>query len=421
MNTSTWLSDTEDGSFPQLKKNIETEIVIVGAGMAGTLSAYLLAREGKKVVLLEKSGIQNSTTSFTTAFITYDIDTDVSDLIKMFGKEKTKKIWQSGAEAIDLIEKIVKEENIDCEFERVSQYVYAENEKEYESLEEESRVAVDIGFTHPLNKDCQFGFITSGAMEIPAQAKFHPLKFLVALKEKAKKYGVEIYQETEVLELTNSSKNGKSIITAKTKQGNVSADFCIISTYKPFNNPKELFAHTGPYVSFVYELEIPKGAIKYATYLDLKNPYHYMRIDKKSDTHDRMIIGGEDHRKEVPMPDEKNFTALLDYVKKIMPELEYRIVQKWSGTLLENIDGLPYIGAYSKKHPHELACTGFSGNGMQFSAIAAKIFTDRITGKNNPYASLYSPYRGVRPYNFIKKVIDYVGEFFGGYMKNLFK
>lgn len=422
MNTSTtWLEGVKDIESVTLKKDLKTDVVVVGAGIAGVLSAYMLSKAGKKVAIIEKGGLEDAVTAYTTAFITYVIDTDASDLIKMYGKDKTSKIWKSGAEGIDLIEKIVKDENIDCEFERVSEYMYALTDGEVKDLEEMKDTAHELGFTHKLGKGNDLGFKTTGVLEVPDQAKFHPLKFVVALKEIMKKRGVEIYQNTEALSLKSMKKDGKETTMVETKHGSVSADFCIVATYKPFNKPRELFAHTGPYVSFVFELEIPKGVIKDGMYIDLRNPYHYIRVDKKNATHDRLVIGGEDHRKEVPMPDEKNYRALEDYIKEIMPDLKYTIEKKWVGTMLENIDGLPYIGSYSTKHPHELAATGFSGNGMQFSAIAAQIFHDRILGKPNPYAAIYNVHRGTRPYNFMKKFLDYAGELFGGYVKNLFK
>jgi glycine/D-amino acid oxidase-like deaminating enzyme len=138
------------------------------------------------------------------------------------------------------------------------------------------------------------------------------------------------------------------------------------------------------YKSYVYEVRIPRGLIKEGTYEDCNNPYHYFRVDRQA-KYDRMIIGGEDNRKEIAVDDRKNFKALEEYLTELLKGKRYTIVRKWTGPILEPSDGLALIGKFRSV---QLIATAFSGNGMTYSGIAAT---------------------------------DYAGEFFGGVAKNVFK
>jgi glycine/D-amino acid oxidase-like deaminating enzyme len=210
-------------------------------------------------------------------------------------------------------------------------------------------------------------------------------------------------------------------VVVTTKSGNkITAEWSIMTTYQPFKNPKELFAKKGMYKSYVYEIEIPKGIIGEGMYEDAHTPYHYFRIDSKG-SFDRMIVGGEDHRFEIPFPEDKSFRALEEYVKDALHGVEYKITKKWTGNVLENVDGLPYIGQFSKVKSRQLVATAFSGTGMHFSMISGQVFRDIILNRSNQDIELYNAGRHVRAYHLAKKFIDYAEEFFGGVVKNLFK
>jgi glycine/D-amino acid oxidase-like deaminating enzyme len=416
--TTTWLADIEKKHYPPLSMDTSVDVVIIGGGMAGSISAYLLAKEGKKVVLIDKGDVENATTAYTTAWITTDLDTDWSDLSKMFGNETAKGLFASGKAAIDSYEKIIKEEGIDCEFIRASVFEYATDDKEARSLEEEYATIKDLGLDIKLRKEAIPGFKNISSLETPHQAKFHPLKFLTSIQEAAIRYGASIYHHTEAVEIQGEG-NGPVIVT--TKSGNkITADWSIMATYQPFKNPIELFARKGMYKSYVFEAEIPKGIIEEGMYEDTHNPYHYFRIDPK-DNFDRMIVGGEDHRLEIPFSEDKSFRALEEYVKDALQGIEYKITKRWTGNVLENVDGLPYIGRFSKEKNRQLVATAFSGTGMHFSMISGQVFQDIILDRTNQDIALYDASREVKARNFWKKFIDFAGELFGGLVKNLFK
>jgi glycine/D-amino acid oxidase-like deaminating enzyme len=426
--SSTWLRGINKAQvYPTLDKDATADVVIVGAGVAGTMAAYLLAKAGKKVILLDKNTIEYTTTAYTTGFITYILDTGISELVDMYGKANATKIWESSDKGIDLIEKIVKDEKIECEFKRVPEFVFATSNSEWKGLEDEKKAADKVGFNSlKLHKKNTLPFKNSGAMEVPNQAKFHAIKFVIGLRKAAAKLGVEIHEQTEATRIVEDEKR----VVVRTKHTGsdseatmhtVTAKDVVVMTYQPFNNPFPLFAHKGMYMSYVLELEIPSGAIAEGLYIDEQNPYHYFRIDAglgASKGTDRMIIGGEDQRSEIPHDPRRSYTAIEEYLADILPNLKYKIVTQWDGGILESIDGLPYIGRWSKDHPHHYVATAFSGNGMQFSAVAGTIIRDLITGKDNPYAKVYDASRPTSIKNFGKKFIDFGEEFFGGAVKN---
>lgn len=415
--TTTWRQTVEEVDRPQLKGAVEADVVVIGGGITGVDTAYVLSTEGKKVVLSEKDEIRGHATAHTTAFLTYIIDTDLHDMVKIFGKEKSKLVYESHRTAIDEIERIINEEKIDCEFKRVPNYIFAVAEKDFEDLEEDVKLANEFGFELATYEDDKLTFNNEGYVLVPHQAKFHPLKYVFGLQKKAEERGAEFYEHTEAQEIEQQE---DGTVLVKTDSGSIKAQHVVIATYDPFNHPKELFAHKGPYTSYILHIEFPKGRLEEGIYEDTNNPYNYFRIDPQ-EKFDRMILGGADHREEIKMDPEKNFEALRDYFNTTFPDVELKEVNKWYGPILEPIDGLAYIGRFNEKKPNQLVAMGFSGNGMTYSMISALLFRDMIIGKENSWEELYDPRRIPSFKQLVQKGIDYVGVLFGGAAKNIFK
>lgn len=411
--TSLWEID-DIQRYPKLKENLQADAVIVGAGLAGVWSAYLLSKKGKKVILIDQDRVGHKITLYTTAFITQVVDTSLVELREIFGEKAARLVWEAGRRAIDRIEAAVHEEKIDCEFEKQSLFVYARDKNEFESLKEEERLAKKLGFDVRLHERPRLGFENAGALEIRTQAKYHPIKFLKALLEACERQGVEIYERTEAEKII-----GKGPLKVVTTDGNfIKSKDVIITTYKPFNNPKSVHFKKGMYVSYVYELRIKKGDLPQGMYQDLSNPYHYVRIDPLNQKYERMLVGGEDHRAELKIPSKKNFTALTEYIQETFPKLKYEIASKWSGDILEPSDGLALIGLAA---PHQYIASAFSGNGMTYSALSGELLTDLLIGKKNKFAAAFDPLRPMKAKALYEKAKDYAGEFFGGAAKNIFK
>ncbi|MBX4196645.1 FAD-binding oxidoreductase [Candidatus Pacearchaeota archaeon] len=401
--------------FPKLKSFLDVDVAIIGGGIAGITSAYLLSKAGKTVALCEKDTLCSGATGLTTAFLTEVLDTDFKDLVEMYGEAKAKVIIKSHRHAIDHVEGIIKKNKIECEFMRCSDYSYALDKESSEELEEEQRIARKLGAQARFRKDSLLKFENHGYMEVKRQAKFHPLKYLSSLSKIASKQGALIFEKTEVKEIT-----GDGPYRVRTPLGEVYAQQVIVATYAPFN--KKLYFKKAFYDTYVLELKMPKGILKQGIYEDTMDPYHYFRVDRKG-SYDRVIIGGEDHRSDIPVKNSKNFQAVREYVKHIFSDIHYKVVREWEGPIVEPVDGLAYIGPHKDKNI--FYATGFSGNGMTYGMLAAHIVTHQILGKmdkqTRQFASVYDARRIPSMKQLAYKGRDYTKELFHGAVRNTMK
>lgn len=403
-------SDVVLPSFAAQSDPLEVEVAIVGGGIAGLTCAYVLAKAGIQVAVIEKDCIAQGATGLTTAFLTQYIDTIMSELIPMFGQESARTISSAHLQAINDIESIIRQENIDCDFERCPIYVYANSEKENKTLQQEIEAGEKLGLSLKFQQDNKLGFPNAGYMAFEQQAKFHPLKYIAGLLEVLQSYRVQIFEHTEVTDI----ERGDTVVLT-TSASRVSARNVIIATYVPLE--RELFFKKAVYVTYVLELSIPHGIMSHAIYEDILDPYHYMRVDHMGDQ-DSLILGGEDHRSDIPVPDENCFYALEEYAKHILSNIPYKITKRWQGPIIESIDGLAWIGPH--KDENIFYATGFSGNGMTYSMIAAHIISDAILGKINPQAHLYRTDRIPTMKQLAHKGKDYTSELIHGAIKDSF-
>jgi glycine/D-amino acid oxidase-like deaminating enzyme len=411
-----WKEGLEKKDYPQLVGKREADVVIVGAGMAGIISAYLLTRAGKRVIVLEQKEVGSGATHYTTAFLTQIIDTDLSDLVEMFGTKNAKLILKSHQEAIDLIEEIAQREAISCDFLRCSDFNFTLEEKEVETLQEEfdymKKLGVGAEFINQAETKNILGFDAYGAIEVKNQAKFQPMKFLYALAERVIETGGEIFEHSEVTDITPGER-----VEVQTKEGTVSASYALVTTYEPFNKPLRLYFKKAFYTSYVLTAHIPKNSLGEAIYEDTDNPYHYIRVDK-GEPEDTVIIGGEDHRSDIPVDPEKNFAALREYADMFLKNIPHTYERKWKGPILEPVDGLAYIGPLDQKNI--LYAMAFSGNGMTYSGITAQVVRDYILKNKNQYQKIYETKRIPTLTSLLKKGRDYGEELFRGALKNTF-
>ncbi len=411
MQESSWQNVQSPPSYKPLDRDITCDVVIVGGGIAGIISAYLLAKAGLVVVLLEGETMASGATAYTTACITQVPDTDLSDLVMVYGKTIAADIWKAGGQAIDDLEAIITTEQIDGEFMRVSNFLYADSQKDIRHLQKESAALVQLGMDAPIKNDARLGFLNAGYVEIPRQAKFHPLKFCQQLCSSARNYGAQLYEHSEV----RSIKHDGKLVNVFTTNNVVRAKHSIVATYKPFNNPKPVAFKKAVYTTYVVEVKTAKAMVEEGIYEDMQNPYHYIRVDHFKD-HSRVIVGGQDHRSDVKSSPTKNFARLTGHVEILLRGLPFELVRKWEGPIIETVDGLPFIGRYEK---NQYLATGFSGNGMTYAMIAATVLADAIAKRKNPYARLFSLKRPMEIRRLYTKGKDFTEELWGGAIKTM--
>ena len=395
-------------SWPQAKNLPETsalthdlnaDVCIVGAGLAGLTTAYLLAREGRSVVVLDKGPVGGGNTGRTTAQLSNALDDRYSELIRIHGEAKARLAAHSHTAAIDMIEAISREEGIDCTFERVSGYLFVPPGSSRKVLDEEIDAAHRIGLTQvervaqaPLDS-----FDTLPCLHFPDQGQFDPLAYLNGLAKAIQKRGGQIYTGTPVDEIQDGQP-----ATVRTRSGvTVTAEAVVVATNSPINDRVALHTKQAPYLSYVVAAEIPPGSVTKALYWDTEDPYHYVRLQtlEGSET-ELLLVGGEDHKTGQADDADERYARLEAWARERFPSMG-EVSYRWSGQVYESLDGLAYIG----RNPGDEAVyviTGDSGMGMTHSTIAGMLVRDLIMGKENAWALIYDPRR---------KPVKTVGEF----------
>lgn len=351
-----------------LQKDMETEIAVIGAGMAGILTAYQLKKAGKQVIILEANRIASGQTRNTTAKITSQHDLKYAQLISSVGEEKARQYAMANETAIAEYRKIIQEENIKCDFEETCAYVYSTSA---ERLMEEAEAAASLGLPASFVSSNTLPFQRSCALRFDGQAQFHPLKFIKHLSEQ-----LEIYEKTPVLTVD------EHII--KTPKATVTAEHIVFATHYPFINfPGMYFARQHQERSYVLALE--NAPMTEGMFIgDGETSYSFRTYDKY------LLFGGEGHRTGENREGGK-YDALRQKAKELFPHSQE--AAHWSAQDCMPADHIPFIGKYAEGKPFWYVATGFQKWGMTTSMVAAMIIRDMICGKENPYAEVFDPQR----------------------------
>lgn len=395
-----WMENTPQiHSDGRLNTDLVTDVCVVGAGISGLTTAYLLLKEGRQVVVLENVQIGGGMTGRTTAHLMSALDDRFYKLENLFGKEGSAMAAQSHRAAIDKIEKIINDEQIACDFERLDGYLFAAPERSIEEIEQEYAAASRAGFDVDLVARAPIlDFDTRLALRFANQGQFHPLKYLTGLAQAVQEMGGKIYTDTHVNEVT-----GGRLCTVKTDQGViVTASQVVVATNAPINNRFELPLKQAGYMTYAIGALIPRDSVSKALFWDTLEDYHYVRVAEASSdvTGDMnsaeqiLIIGGEDHKAGQANDADKRYAALEQWARERFPMMK-EVVYQWSGEVMEPVDSLGYIGKNPQDYDNVFIATGDSGTGMTHGTIAGILLTDLILGRANEWQNLYDPSRKV--------------------------
>jgi glycine/D-amino acid oxidase-like deaminating enzyme/nitrite reductase/ring-hydroxylating ferredoxin subunit len=393
---SVWMATATLPPFSILAKNEHADVCIVGAGIAGLTTAYLLGRAGHSVIVLDDGPIVSGETERTTAHLVTALDDRYFELERFHGKKGARLAAESHAAAIDQIERIVREEKIACDFERVDGYLFVPPDESTEILEIELAAAQRASLTDleiiaraPLGS-----FDTGKALRFPRQGQFHPLKYLAALAQAIIRDGGRIYTETHATKI-----EGGEPARIETRGGAmVTADAVVVATNTPVNDLLAIHTKQAAYRTFVIGAGVPAGSVHKALYWDTPDPYHYMRLQSlpktqlSSSASDLLIVGGEDHKTGQADDAEARYSRLEQWARTRFPMIA-EVKFRWSGQVMEPIDGMAFIGRNPMDKKNVFVATGFSGNGMTYGTIAGMLLTDLIQGRENVWEDLYAPSR----------------------------
>jgi len=368
----------------------------VGAGIAGLTTAYLLAREGRAVVLIDDGPLGGGETSRTTAHLTAAPDDRYFDIEKMHGEEGAKLAAESHMLAIHRIETIASMEDIDCDFERVEGYLFLGGADTRKVLERELEATHRAGITDTQLVDrIPFDFWDSGlALRFPRQATFHPLKYLKGLARAILRDGGKIYTGVHAEKIEDGEP-----ARVTTSDGHViSADNVVVCTNTPVNDWLIIHSKQAAYRTYVIGARVPKGSVPHGLYWDTPDPYHYVRLQTAEDKsgneldYDILMVGGEDHKTGQAADTEERFVRLEQWTRERFPMIE-RVDYRWSGQVIEPVDYMAYIGKNPGGDEHIWIATGDSGNGMTHGTIAGIVLNELVQGREHQWTRLYDPSR----------------------------
>jgi glycine/D-amino acid oxidase-like deaminating enzyme/nitrite reductase/ring-hydroxylating ferredoxin subunit len=390
--TSVWMATANTPLQARLKENIRTDVCIIGAGMAGMTTAYLLAKEGRSVVVLDDGVIGGGMTGRTTAHLTNAYDDRYVEMEKLHGADGARLIAQSHTAAIDKVESIVREEQIDCGFERLDGYLFMPPNESPDLLQEELKASHRAGLTDVkmVERAPIESFDSGPALRFPRQAQFHPLDYLTGLTRAFTRLGGRVFSETHA---TNIS--GGASARIETAAGPVvTCDAIVVATNSPVNDRVAIHTKQAPYVTYVIGIQVPKGTIARALYWDTPDPYHYVRLqdDKMNASREILIVGGEDHKTGQENDGRERFARLEQWTRERFPQAG-GVEFCWSGQVMEPADGIAFIGRNPLDGDNVFIATGDSGQGMTHGTIAGMLLTDLLQGRKNPWEDLYSPSR----------------------------
>ena len=369
MMDSIWT--TTSGLCPReaLCENLTADAVVIGGGIAGILTAWLLQEKGVDTVLLEADRICSGQTGNTTAKITLQHGLIYHKLIEKSGREQAGLYAEANRLAIAEYERIIEEKKLECGFRRCSSYLYSRTETE--RLRQEAEAAHSLGICARFTKQTELPFEVKGALRFYDQAVFHPLLFLKELAAE-----LRIYEQTKV-----TAVEGHEVITSG---GRIGAPHIVFATHYPFINvPGFYFLSMHQERSYVLALRDTR---------QMDNIYYGIDQDGLSfrKSGELMLLGGGSHRTGENREGGR-YRDLRLAAEKLFPRS--REVTRWSAQDCMPADGIPYIGRYAADRPGWYVATGFKKWGMTSAMVAGMLVSDLIIGNRNPWEEVFTPQR----------------------------
>jgi glycine/D-amino acid oxidase-like deaminating enzyme/nitrite reductase/ring-hydroxylating ferredoxin subunit len=394
-NESLWLATGPASVRPALSGRVEVDVAIVGAGVTGVTAAMLLVEAGYRVALVDLDRIVAGETGHTTAHLTDAIDARYHTLRRDFGREGARFAADASRAAIEKIAAWAAKMAPDAGFSRCDGYLFTESEKDLDELHTEAEAAREAGVDAEFTTSVPLPFKASGAVQFRNQGQIHPRRYLLPLIEKIAETGSLIFEKTKIV----SFEEGDRCTLATEDGSTIVAESVFVAANVPVND--RVTIHTKIYPYRTYAIAVPANPAT-GLFWDTADPYHYIRWQTIDGT-SYLIVGGEDHRTGTEGDTDERYERLEEYARAHFGVSGARY--RWSGQVIEPMDGLPYIGRNPRSERVFIA-TGYAGQGMTFGTVAGMLVSDLIIGRENPWATLFDPSR-IKP---IASAVDFVTE-----------
>jgi len=378
------------------------DVCIIGGGLVGLTSGYLLTQSGFNVAILEKNNICSHTSGNTTAKITSQHGLFYQYLVNSYSKEFAKKYLDANQMALLEIKDIIKKENISCDLEEQDSYVFTQDENEIEKIKGEVETLNQIGFNAEFVTQTPLPIPVKAAVKFKKQAQFHPRKYAAGLADAIIKKNSGIYENTKVYDI---EKNGEKYIV-KTGEYNVTCKYVILASHYPIINfPGFYFMKMYQSTSYIIAVDTHQELFDgmYITssepILSLRTvPYHDKRI---------LLVSGSEHKTGAKIDLKNSYINLENRIKEFYPKAE--VLYRWNTEDCISLDKIPYIGQFSEMMPNVFVATGFKKWGMTTAKVAGNIIVDNIIGNKNDYEEVFTSTR-LKPVKNYKELTNMVKE-----------
>ena len=406
---SYWIASTEKTNYPKLEGEINVDVAVIGGGITGLTSAYLLKQEGLSVAVLESSHIAEGTTGHTTAKVTSQHNIIYEKIKRQFGEERAKQYADANESAIKMIAQLIDFKKIDCDFIRKSAYVYTQEDRYIEKISEEVKTAVSLGLKATYLDELSLPFKVKAAYRFDNQAQFHPRKYLLALAPYINCDNSHIFENTKIIDV----KEGDKCTLIAENGSKVVANNVIIASHFPFYDGLGLyFARIYPEREYVLGMQI-KEKLPDGMYVSAEETGYSLRTQQYN-SDELVLLTGQEHK-----TGQRDVTSRYSKLKTFADSIfNVRDVPfRWSTQDYTTMDGVPYIGHLTAKHKNIFVATGFGKWGMTNGTVAGMLLRDLITKGESPFQDVYSPSRNASATSVKKLVqenINVAGNLIGG-------
>lgn len=383
---SYWIASTEKTNYPALTEDISVDVAIVGGGIVGITTAYLLKNKGLKVAVLEASRIAEGATGFTTAKVTCQHNLIYDKLINSMGFDAAKQYAAANASSIEFIEELSKKLNINCDFERTEAYTYTKEDKYIRDIEKETEAALRLGINAKCVNELPIELEIKSAVVFENQAQFHSRKYILPIAEKVNGEGSFVFENTEIMDI----ERGNTLRLLSRGGNKVTAGKVVIASHYPFYDGMGLYpARLKPERSYVVAVEIDKEFPK-ATFISAENPTRSLRVQKDGER-ELVLVAGEGHKTAHGKDFNVHYSNLEKFAKNIFKVKD--VAYRWSVQDYMTLDDVPYIGKLKENEEDIYVATGFEKWGMTNGTAAARIIADEILDIENPWKEVFNPSR----------------------------
>ncbi|MGZ3450974.1 MAG: FAD-dependent oxidoreductase [Polyangiales bacterium] len=393
---SLWLDSASLPAFPVLDRNIDVDVCIVGGGITGLTAARLLKRAGKTVAVVEALRCGGGETGHTTAHVSVHHDQYYSKTIDRFGEDDARLILGSRRAAFAQMETFVVEDEIACHWERVPTYLFAEEPSGAREVQREVEACVRIGIDAEWTTDVPVRFPLIGAMRIANQAQFHPIEYLRGLADMIPGNGSYVFEHTRAIDVHQG--------IVETEHGTINCRDVVVATNAPIIG-QFLVTKIAAYRTYAVAFRIESAAAPDALLWDTADPYHYVRVHRRGNA-TFLIVGGEDHKTGQGEHVDPNASWMRLEAWARGRFSTGAVAARWSGQILQSIDGLPFVG----RHEERLyVATGFGGDGMTNGTLAGMLLSEEVLAQHSPIAKLYAPTRvgSIASREYVKENVGY--------------